>query len=122
MLRGGDPRDARQRGSACCQMEKTSAGKFHFEPPFTSLDHLVGGHLHDRRHRQAERLSGLKIDHEFESCSLIDRQLSRLLALEDPSYVTSSSAIAISYIRSIAYQTACSRGCAGFISRVSRCA
>jgi hypothetical protein len=23
-------------------MEKISAGKFHFEPPFTSFDHLVG--------------------------------------------------------------------------------
>ena len=24
------------------QMQKISAGKFHFEPPFTSFDHLVG--------------------------------------------------------------------------------
>jgi len=23
-------------------MQKISAGKFHFEPPFTSLNHLVG--------------------------------------------------------------------------------
>jgi hypothetical protein len=29
MLRGGDPRDCRQRGSARGQMEKISAGKFH---------------------------------------------------------------------------------------------
>jgi hypothetical protein len=44
MLRGGDPRDGRQRGSARGQMEKISAGKFHSEPPsrFTSFDHLVG--------------------------------------------------------------------------------
>jgi hypothetical protein len=37
-------RDGRQRGSARGQMQKISAGKFHFEPPshFTSLDHLVG--------------------------------------------------------------------------------
>src|SRR5262245_5261064 len=85
-----------------------------------SLDHLVGGHLHDRRHCQAERLGGLEIDHEFEFCSLIDRQLSGLLALEHPSYVASSSTIAISHIRSIAYQTACNRSCAGFISRRNR--
>jgi len=26
------------------------------------FDHLVGGHLHDQRHRQAERLGGLEID------------------------------------------------------------
>jgi hypothetical protein len=25
------------------EMEKISAGKFHFEPPFTSFDHLVAG-------------------------------------------------------------------------------
>jgi hypothetical protein len=43
-LRASDARDARQRGSAGAQMQKISAGKFHFEPPsrFTSLDHLVG--------------------------------------------------------------------------------
>ena len=31
-------------GSARSQMQKSPAGKFHFEPPsrFTSLDHLVG--------------------------------------------------------------------------------
>src|SRR5262245_25698769 len=89
-------------------------------PSTPSFNHPVGGHLHDRRHRQAERLGGLEIDHEFESCSLIDRQLSGLLALENPSYVASSSAIAISHIRSIAYQTACNRRCAGFISRRNR--
>jgi hypothetical protein len=31
-----DPRYGRQRGSACGQMQKISAGKFHFEPRFTS--------------------------------------------------------------------------------------
>jgi hypothetical protein len=43
------PRRARhrwQRGSARGQMQKTSAGKFHFEPPFTSFDHLVGEREH----------------------------------------------------------------------------
>src|SRR5262249_11011948 len=37
-----DARDDQQRGSACGQMQKISAGKFYFEPPFTSLNHLVG--------------------------------------------------------------------------------
>src|SRR6266498_1665751 len=31
-----------------------------------SLDHLVRGHLHDQRHREAERLGGLEIDDKFE--------------------------------------------------------
>src|SRR5262249_56433128 len=67
-----------------------------------------------------DRLGGFKIDHEYEYSSLIDRQLSGLLALEDSTYIASSPAIAISHIRSIAYQTACNRGCAGFISRGKR--
>jgi len=29
MLRGGDPRDGRQRGSARGQMQKLATGKFH---------------------------------------------------------------------------------------------
>src|SRR5262245_4606183 len=43
-LRPRDARHRRERGSARCQMQKISAGKFHSEPPslFTSLDHLVG--------------------------------------------------------------------------------
>src|SRR5262249_21190735 len=43
-LRPRDPRYARQCGSARGEIQKISAGKFHFEPPsqFTSLDHLVG--------------------------------------------------------------------------------
>ena len=58
MLRGGDPRDGRQRGSARGQMQKISAGKFHFEPPFTSFDHLAGAREHRFREGDAERLSG----------------------------------------------------------------
>src|SRR4029077_14705273 len=30
------------------------------------FDHLVGGHLHDRRHRQPERLRSLEINYELE--------------------------------------------------------
>jgi hypothetical protein len=45
VLRPRDPRDARQRGSARGQVQKLSAGKFHFEPPFTSFHHLVGERL-----------------------------------------------------------------------------
>jgi hypothetical protein len=38
-------------------MQKSTAGKFHFEPPsrFTSLDHLVGAREQRRRHVEAER-------------------------------------------------------------------
>src|SRR5215510_3713727 len=48
MLRGGDPPDGRQRGSAPGQMEKISAGKFHSEPPS----------LGRSRSRRSQRLPG----------------------------------------------------------------
>src|SRR5215470_4171535 len=41
-LRPCDARGGRQRGTARYQIQKITAGKFHFEPPFTSFDHLVG--------------------------------------------------------------------------------
>ena len=47
-------------------MQKISAGKFHFEPPFTSLDHLVGEREQCRRHVKAERSGGLEVDHQLE--------------------------------------------------------
>src|SRR5262249_498332 len=57
-LRSRKPRHGRHRSSARGQMQKLSAGKFHFEPPsrLTSLDHLVGAHDERRRQLEAERL------------------------------------------------------------------
>jgi len=61
------PRLAREsfyRGSADRQVQKISAGKFHFEPPFrfTSLDHLVREREQPVRSLEAERLCSLEID------------------------------------------------------------
>jgi hypothetical protein len=42
-LRPRDAQQCRHRGSAGGQMQNSTAGKFHFEPPSCfSLDHLVG--------------------------------------------------------------------------------
>jgi hypothetical protein len=40
-------------------MQKISAGKFHFEPPFTSFDHLIGAREQRRRPIEVERLGSL---------------------------------------------------------------
>ena len=44
-----------------------------------SLDHLVGGHLHDQRHGEAERLGGLEVDHKLVFGRRLHRQVGRLL-------------------------------------------
>jgi hypothetical protein len=49
-----------------------------------SFNHLVGSHLHDQRHSKTERLGGLEVDHELEFGGLCDRQIARLLAVENP--------------------------------------
>src|SRR5262245_62709885 len=79
-----DPRDRRQRGRTCGQMQKISTGKFHFEPPFTSFDHLVGQRQQLVRDFEAERLRGPDVEHELEFGGAYDREISWLLALENP--------------------------------------
>src|ERR1700692_1056394 len=52
-----------------------------------SFDHLVGAQLHRVGKGQAECLGGLEVEHELELGGLHDRQVGRLLALENPSGV-----------------------------------
>jgi hypothetical protein len=77
-LRPCDARHGGQRGSACGQTQKISAGKFHFEPPscFTSLDHLVGAGEQHWWNFEAERLAGGQIDDEVKLGRLLDRERS----------------------------------------------
>src|SRR5262245_11648207 len=82
-LRPSETRGGRQRGRARCQMEKISAGKFHFAPPFTLFDHLVGASEQRRRHLDAERLGGFEIDDQLELGGLQDGQVGWLFALEN---------------------------------------
>ena len=47
------------------------------------FDHLVGGHLHDHRDREAECLRRFEIDDKFDLGRLHHRKLGGLLTLED---------------------------------------
>jgi len=67
-LRRRDARHRRQRGSARDQMQKISAGKFHFEPPtlISLFDHLVGAGEQRWRNFEAERLRYNYIDDQVD--------------------------------------------------------
>src|SRR6266566_7543051 len=47
------------------------------------FDHLVGGLLQTQRHVEAQRLGGLEVDDQLKLCRRLDREIGRLLALED---------------------------------------
>src|SRR5262249_41722498 len=84
-LRLRNPRHSRQRASARDQMQEFAARKFHFEPPFTSLNHLVGACEQCRRNRKAKRLCSVEVDNQIELGRLYNWQLGRLGTLENSS-------------------------------------
>jgi hypothetical protein len=47
------------------------------------FDYVGGGHLHDRWHREAERLRRFEIDDEFDLRGLLHRKFGGVLTLED---------------------------------------
>jgi hypothetical protein len=73
-------------------VQKLSAGKFHFEPPyyFTSFNHLVGAGKNHGRDCQAKGLGSLEVDDELKLGWLHDRQVGRLFAVEDTAGIDTS--------------------------------
>src|SRR6516225_10028456 len=88
-------------------MQKISAGKFHSEPPFTSLDHLVGAGEQRERKCDAKRFGSLEVEDQLDSRLLLDRHVGWLVALENAAGVDAREAIQVpQFWATVAHQSA----------------
>src|SRR5262249_40774289 len=71
-----------------------------------SFNHLVGDGEQAVRHGEPERLGSLEIDREFELGRLLDWQLYRLGALQDPVHVPGAAPEQIRQGRAVGHETA----------------
>src|SRR5262249_13670919 len=83
----------------------------------SSFDNLVGTGEQRRRHVEAECLGGLKIDEQLDFCGLLDRQVGRLLALENASGVDADLTVHVRIATSVAHQAASRRELAILVDR-----
>jgi hypothetical protein len=66
-----------------------------------SFDHLVGTGEYGRRHRQAERFSGLEVDDQLVLGRRLHRQVGRLLGLEDAVDIAGRAAVLVDQVRPV---------------------
>src|SRR5262249_52699178 len=71
-------------------------------PPL--LEHLIGGHSHDQRYREAKRFGGLEVDEQLEFSRLLYRKIGRLVSLKNLTHIDSSQTICIGNADAVAQQ------------------
>src|SRR5262249_5228377 len=81
-------------------------------PIAASFDHLVGAGEQRDRKGKTKHLGCFEIDYQFDFCGSLDRQVCRLLALENTARICASLTIGIAGNARIAHQTAGYDGCA----------
>jgi hypothetical protein len=70
-------------GEAARDPKRAASGSNVVRCEVSLLDHLIGGRQQRFRDRDAERLGGLEVDHQFELGSPLDRQIGWLSAFEN---------------------------------------
>jgi hypothetical protein len=86
------------------------------------FDHLISEQLHRAWGREPERLGGLEIDDQLEFGRLLDRQIGRLVALENPPGIDARPAKGIRNVVAVTDQAAVRRILTKSINRRNRMA
>ena len=93
------------------------SGNHHFEPPFTSFDHLVGAGEQRRRHGEAEHPGSLEIDDQLDLGGLLNRQITGLFAFENAGGVDPGQTVSAGQVAALAHQAAGGDELADFVDR-----
>src|ERR1700730_5478318 len=102
----------RNASAAMCQMQ------IHAPQQTVQLfDHLVGAAEKRNGEGEAQRVGGLKIDHELDLLVLLDRQIGGLGTFENPTGVGTDEAICLDRAGPIAHQAASSCALAPCVDR-----